>query len=58
MAKTLPMNFLGLDPRNADYERAGYVIWPVGYDATVSYRTGTREGPAAIIAASRQLEVR
>lgn len=56
-SNTLPMSFLALDGVDADYDRAEYVIWPVGYDATVSYRTGTREGPAAIILASRQLEL-
>jgi len=57
MTDILPMNFLGLDARHVDYSSARYAIWPVGYDATASYRAGTREGPAAIIAASRQLEL-
>lgn len=35
---------------------AGVVLIPVPYDSTTSYKTGAREGPKAIIAASRQLE--
>jgi len=57
MTASLPMTFLGLDGRDADYDRSRYVVWPVGYDATVSYRTGTRDGPGAIIQASRQVEL-
>jgi len=57
MSNTLPMNFLGLDETCSRYDRARYAVWPVGYDATVSYRTGSREGPAAIILASRQVEL-
>lgn len=57
MSETLPMNFLGLEPRYSRYDRSRYVVWPIGYDATVSYRSGTREGPAAVIAASRQGEL-
>ena len=32
------------------------MVIPVPYDATTSYRGGARDGPAAIIAASRHLE--
>lgn len=35
---------------------AGAWVLPVPYEATTSYGVGTREGPAAIIAASRQVE--
>lgn len=54
---SLPMTFLGLDGPEAEYGRARYVVWPVGYDGTVSYRSGTREGPWAIVQASRQVEL-
>ncbi|NLX05202.1 MAG: agmatinase [Phycisphaerae bacterium] len=57
MTDSLPLNFLGLPASDADYRRARYVVWPVPYDATVSFRTGSREGPLAIIAASRQTEL-
>lgn len=47
--------FLGLDniPRN----KAIITILPVPYDSTTSYRSGTREGPHAIIKASEQVEL-
>jgi len=49
-------NFLGLTNEEADYAKARVVIVPVAYDATTSYKSGTRYGPAAIIAASREIE--
>lgn len=49
-------NFLGLTSEEAGYRRARVVIVPVAYDATTSYKPGTRYGPAAIIAASRESE--
>ncbi len=45
--------FLGLDE---DPEKAKIVFIPAPYDATVSYKPGTREGPRRIIEASRYLE--
>ncbi len=36
---------------------AGVVIIPVPWEATVSYRAGTARGPAAILAASRQVDL-
>lgn len=50
-------NFLGLAEVDSLYEDAKAVILPVPYDSTTSYRAGTREGPAAIIMASRQVEL-
>lgn len=50
-------NFLGLSDEDARYEDAKAVIIPVPYDSTTSYRAGTREGPTAIIMASRQVEL-
>lgn len=49
-------NFLGLTPAETEYDNARIVILPVAYDATTSYRSGTKYGPAAIIAASREVE--
>lgn len=48
-------NFLGY-PDMTPYEEAKAVIIPVPYDGTTSYRSGTREGPMAIIIASRNVE--
>ncbi|MEX2598479.1 MAG: agmatinase [Dehalococcoidia bacterium] len=53
---TLPHTFLGLDPAEHTLEASRVVLLPAPYDATTSYKGGTREGPAAIIRASRQME--
>jgi len=50
-------NFLGLPDELAAPARARAWILPVPYEGTTSYGAGTREGPAAIIAASRQVEL-
>ena len=57
MSISIPDNFLGLSGRDADYRRARFAVLPIPYDATVSYTVGTREGPRAIISASRQVEL-
>jgi len=57
MLEMLRNNFLGLEPRHSDYAAAGFAVLPIPYDATTSYRGGTRDGPAAIIAASQQVEL-
>lgn len=54
---TIPDNFLGLSPRDADFRRARYAILPIPYDGTVSFQVGTRGGPRAIISASQQVEL-
>ena len=50
-------SFLGLSPSAESLEGARAVIVPVPYDGTTTYRAGTREGPRAILAASRELEL-
>lgn len=52
----IPDNFLGLPPKLSDLATARYVVLPVPYEGTVSYETGTSEGPRAIITASQQVE--
>ena len=52
----LPFNFLGLDDRDADFDRAKVLVLPVAYDATSSYGTGSRKAPLRIIEASRYVE--
>lgn len=47
----------GLDPDCCEYKKSKYVILPVPYDSTTSYKVGTREGPAAIINASMNMEL-
>ncbi|UCF32759.1 MAG: arginase family protein, partial [Phycisphaerales bacterium] len=54
--ETTPNNFLGLDPQYCAYETARFAVLPVPYDLTACYQAGSRNGPAAIIAASKQLE--
>lgn len=53
----LPNNFLGLEPRYSRYQTARFAVLSVPYDSTTSFRAGTRHGPAAIIAASQQVEL-
>jgi agmatinase len=52
-----PGAFLGLDPGSADAARAGVLVLPLPYEATVTYGRGASGGPAAILEASRQVEV-
>lgn len=49
-----PFNFGAI--HNQDFNKAKVVILPVPYDCTVSWRAGAREGPYAIITASRYLD--
>lgn len=51
-----PNTFLALAPDEHTLERSRIVVLPAPYDATTSYRGGAREGPSAIIRASRQME--
>jgi agmatinase len=50
-------NFLGLAPEDSDFARAGVLVLPIPFEETVSYSGGTADGPAAIIAASQQVEL-
>lgn len=52
-----PPNFLGLPPEHSGFETSRALLLPVPYEATTSYRGGTREGPRAIIEASAQVEL-
>ncbi|MBF8267388.1 MAG: speB [Dehalococcoidia bacterium] len=53
---SIPWNFAAIPPEESNPEECRVAIVPVPYDSTTSYRGGTREGPRAIIEASRQLE--
>jgi agmatinase len=50
-------SFLGCPETAWDPEQAKAVIIPFGLEASVSYGGGTKNGPAAIIRASQQLEM-
>ena len=54
---TTPDNFLGLEAEFSAFERARVLVLPIPFEATVSYSGGTADGPAAIIAASQQVEL-
>jgi agmatinase len=49
-------NFLNLDEEASDAERCGVLVLPLPLDITASWKRGTAEGPAAIIAASHHIE--
>lgn len=51
-----PYSFLGLEKTVEAFNRSRVVILPVPYDGTTTYQSGTREGPRAVIMASRELE--
>lgn len=56
MYDSMPFNFLALPDKFSEYKNAKAVILPIPYDLTLSYASGARYGPQAIINASRQLE--
>jgi hypothetical protein len=51
------MNFMGVTGDQADPAKARYAVLSVPYEGTVSYKTGTAAGPAAILDASQQVEL-
>ena len=53
----LPDNFLGIPRQFSDYSNSRFVILPVPYEQTTTYKAGTKEGPQAIITASKQVEL-
>jgi agmatinase len=57
MHLTAQSGFLDLPEELQDPRRAWVHVLPVPYEASVSYEQGTREGPAAIIAASHEVEL-
>ena len=54
--ETVPTNFLALGPQFSAYRSARFAVLPIPYDATTSFRAGSRHAPQAIIAASEHLE--
>jgi agmatinase len=51
-----PHNFLSLPRKFSEFESSEFVILPVPYQETTTFKTGTKEGPQAIIHASREVE--
>ena len=52
-----PDNFGGLSEEDSLYEKARAVIFPIPLERTTTYEHGTRNGPSAILAASRNMEL-
>jgi agmatinase len=52
-----PDNFGGLPEEHSRYETSRAVIFPVPLERTTTYEHGTRNGPAAILAASQNMEL-
>jgi agmatinase len=50
-------NFLGIPAENSQLATSPYVILPVPYEETATYGKGTQYGPAAIVAASQEVEL-
>lgn len=50
-------NFLGLPDESSQRETSSVIVLPVPYDRTTSYKSGTKDGPAAILSASTQVEL-
>jgi agmatinase len=54
----LPMNFGGIaEEEFSAFEQSRILVWPIAYEGTVSYGTGTGRGAEAIINASRNMEL-
>jgi len=52
-----PENFGGIPDEHSLYETARAVIFPVPLERSTSYEHGTRNGPSAILSASRHMEL-
>ncbi len=53
--QTAAYNLFGIE--DANYDSSKIIVLPIPYDNTTSYKTGTREGPHAMIDASRYIEL-
>jgi agmatinase len=52
------MNFGGIaDARLSNFDDARVLVWPVAYEGTVSYGSGTSAGAQTVIEASRNMEL-
>src|SRR2546421_9470468 len=55
---SLPVNFGGIaEEEFSSFDNARILVWPISYEGTVSYGGGTGKGAAAIIDASRNMEL-
>jgi agmatinase len=53
-AEAIPLRFAGTPEQ--DFHQARVVLVPAPYDATATYKSGSREGPLAILISSMQLD--
>lgn len=53
----MPYQFLPITSQETDREHAKIIVLPVPFDYTASYKTGARDGPQAILTASKNLEL-
>ena len=52
------MNFGGIDEEEySSFDSSRVLVWPVSYEGTVSFGTGTGDGAMAIVDASRNMEL-
>ncbi len=51
------LHFLGLTEFETTFEKAKFIVIPIPYDSTASYRPGSRNGPQSILLASQNLEL-
>jgi len=57
-SQSLPMNFGGIaEEEFSSFDNSRIIVWPVSYEGTISYGGGTGKGAAAIIDASRNMEL-
>jgi agmatinase len=54
---TQPQQFGGALPEPRSFEESEAIIWPVPYERTTSYVSGTRFGPRELLVASAQVEL-
>ena len=55
--QTAPNNLFDLPREFSSLESAGVIVVPLGFEKSVSFGRGTKNGPEAIISASRQVEL-
>lgn len=51
-----PKRFLEIEPEFYDYKKSRFVIIPCPHETSTSYGKGTKNGPAAILRASQEVE--
>src|SRR5438045_6615212 len=57
-SQSMPMNFGGIaEEECSSFDISRIIVWPVSYEGTISYGGGTGRGAAAIIDASRNMEL-